>query len=250
MTPRCHSCCRSSPRPRGRSAGAWPRRQPTIPTRARRSTGGTTKPRAAIYPLCPALTTTRSVVTSEAAPGWSLAHTDPILAAGLLRIHQWGPVSLHPTLGEHFRGASSLLSVPPTPPPPSPHGPLRSLARSFEGATLFNSSLSAWDVSSVTSFVGTFRGASRFDSDLASWRLGPADLDLSSMFEGARSFNRSLAAWNVSGVVTMQRLFFGASSLRQDLSRWDLSNLAAGSGCRDIADRTRVSLRLGEACNI
>ena len=47
---------------------------------------------------------------------------------------------------------------------------------------------------------------------------------MSSMFEGAGSFNQGFNSWDVSNVVNMSNMFRSASSFNQDISSWDTSS--------------------------
>ena len=90
----------------------------------------------------------------------------------------------------------------------------------FNGASSFNSDVSAWQVSQATTFYAMFYGASSFNSDVSAWqsaghdfrgmfcnlelpiptcRLGKSHRTrVSSMFNGASSFNSDVSAWQVS----------------------------------------------------
>ena len=78
-----------------------------------------------------------------------------------------------------------------------------SLFTAFNNAASFNSSLSNWDTSSVTS--------------------------ISRMFDGATSFNQDISTWDTSLVTNMSGTFNGATAFNQDLSSWDVRNLTNAS---------------------
>ena len=46
---------------------------------------------------------------------------------------------------------------------------------------------------------------------------------MSFMFYGAKSFNKPIASWKVSGVKSMHAMFAGATSFNQELGVWDTS---------------------------
>lgn len=64
---------------------------------------------------------------------------------------------------------------------------------------IFNSDISAWDVSSVTT--------------------------MQRMFYFARRFNSDISAWDVSSVTNMSWMFYSATAFNQDLSGWIVSNV-------------------------
>ncbi|MEL7833412.1 InlB B-repeat-containing protein [Fodinibius sp. Rm-B-1B1-1] len=49
--------------------------------------------------------------------------------------------------------------------------------------------------------------------------------DMSSLFEGADSFNRDITHWDVSEVTRMNRMFTGVDLFNQDISYWDVSSV-------------------------
>jgi len=51
--------------------------------------------------------------------------------------------------------------------------------------------------------------------------------DMSSLFEGATTFNHFIENWNVSGVVTMEDMFRECTKFNRDLGRWDVSNVVS-----------------------
>jgi len=48
--------------------------------------------------------------------------------------------------------------------------------------------------------------------------------NMSSMFEGAYSFNGNISGWNTVACTNMRSMFSGASSFNGDLSGWDYNN--------------------------
>ena len=101
----------------------------------------------------------------------------------------------------------------------------------FDGALLFNQSLSSWDTGSVTNMEGMFVGATSFNQSLSSWDTGSVT-DMGSMFEDATSFNQSLSTWNVSLVTDMEQMLDGTalSNANYDatLYGWDSQTLQSG----------------------
>ena len=80
------------------------------------------------------------------------------------------------------------------------------------------------DLSGVTDMSSMFNGASSFNGDLSSWNVSSVT-DMSDMFNDASSFNGDLSNWNVSSVENMYYMFNGASSFNGDLSSWDVSSV-------------------------
>jgi surface protein len=100
--------------------------------------------------------------------------------------------------------------------------------------SLFDGDISAWDVSSGTTFYGMFAYASNFDGDISGWDLSRAT-DTSYMFHGAARFNGDVSRWNVGRVTTMESMFYGAARFESDLSAWDVSNVQSMRGMFDGA---------------
>ena len=79
-----------------------------------------------------------------------------------------------------------------------------------------------------------FEGATSFNGNLSGWDVS-AVTDMSSMFEGATSFNGNLSGWSVSAVTDMRYMFAGASEFNQNLGNWsvsavtDMSRMFAGA---------------------
>jgi gliding motility-associated-like protein len=63
--------------------------------------------------------------------------------------------------------------------------------------------------------------------------------DMTSMFDGAASFNSDIGTWDVSTVVDFTNMFQNASSFDQSLGSWDISNATALNG---MLSNTSLSL--------
>jgi len=94
----------------------------------------------------------------------------------------------------------------------------------FYGCSVFNSDISAWDVSSVTDMNRKFVNCSAFNSDVSAWDVSSVD-DMTNMFYGCSVFNSDISAWNVSSVTTMSRMLNGANAFNSDISAWDVSSV-------------------------
>jgi len=73
-----------------------------------------------------------------------------------------------------------------------------------------------------------------YGEPINSWCLTSNVTDMSSLFSGARNplaafFNEPIDRWNVSSVMSMQKVFLTATSFNQSLEGWDTSNLLDAS---------------------
>jgi len=106
------------------------------------------------------------------------------------------------------------------------------LFASFLGASNFNSSLSNWDVSSVTILSTAFLNASSFNQNIATWDTSSVT-SLSSTFRNAAAFDQDLSSWDVGSVTTASNMFTnsGLSAANWDalLIGWAAQGTGAGS---------------------
>ena len=93
----------------------------------------------------------------------------------------------------------------------------------FEGQTI-RGGMDAWDVSNVTSMVGTFAGQSNFNQDIGNWDVS-AVTDMSHLFTGNTSFDKNIGEWDVSNVTDMSRMFYQASNYNSPMNNWDVGNV-------------------------
>lgn len=135
------------------------------------------------------------------------------------------------------------------------------MASMFYGATAFNQNLNSWQmvpstynltngtlVSSMT-YNSMFFGATSFNNGNAgsmTWNLTAAGVpwttsaapatDMTSMFQGATSFNQNINSWDVSYVSLMPNMFYGASSFNNGLAAGVSGNMTwkMASGLTDI----------------
>jgi surface protein len=95
--------------------------------------------------------------------------------------------------------------------------------------TPFNNSGSAdinnWRPISCSNFNSMFYGAQAFNQPIENWPLSASNIDMSSMFGTAGSFDQNIGSWDVSNVTNMSRMFYSASSFNQDLNSWDVSKV-------------------------
>jgi surface protein len=99
----------------------------------------------------------------------------------------------------------------------------------FTSNTVFNQDLSNWNVSNSTSFINMFNGASAFNnggsSSINNWTLkNTSTVNLSGMFTNAIIFNQPLSNWNTSKVNSTLGMFNSAYAFNQNIGTWDLSS--------------------------
>ena len=78
--------------------------------------------------------------------------------------------------------------------------------------------------SNTTNFSETFANCKKFNGDISSWDLSGA-VSVSRMFYYATSFNQNIGGLDVSSVTNMELMFFGATAFNGDISSWDVSNV-------------------------
>ncbi len=125
----------------------------------------------------------------------------------LLTIDEWGEFDMRPTTRGHFQGCVNLTSM-------ATDAPIVAvdMTEAFRGCTIFNSDISHWDMSSVTSLAGTL--------------------------QLALAFNQDISGWNTSSVTTMQKLFASMNNFDQDLGGW---NVTALTNATEMFDGTTLS---------
>lgn len=94
----------------------------------------------------------------------------------------------------------------------------------FRNAFAFNSDISHWDVSNISTMSGLFMQATAFNQPLENWDVSHVE-NMEMMFYNASSFNQSLESWDVSNVSNMSYMFHSANSFNQPLESWDVSNV-------------------------
>ncbi len=107
-----------------------------------------------------------------------------------------------------------------------------SLFTAFASAANFNSSLSNWDISSITSISRAFENATSFNQNISTWNTSSVS-NLSGTFNGATAFDQDLASWDVRNVTTATDMFTnsGLSAANWDaiLIGWAAQGTGAGS---------------------
>jgi surface protein len=122
-----------------------------------------------------------------------------------------------------FDGCSNLSVISST---TGPGVYNNNLNNCFRGATAFNSNISNWDTSAVTTMSGVFNDATTYNNGgvALTWNVtNVTRTDL--MFKGATAFNQSLSSWATATNTYMLEMFYNASTFNQDLSSWNVSNV-------------------------
>jgi len=97
---------------------------------------------------------------------------------------------------------------------------LVNLNRAFAGCTSFDADVGLWDVSGVTNFNDAFANCTSFRGDgLEQWDTSKA-IGMERIFQNCTAMNVDLAGWNLTNILTMNRMLEGASSFAQDLCPW------------------------------
>ena len=72
----------------------------------------------------------------------------------------------------------------------------------------------------MTDMSSLFNGANTFNQNISSWDTSNVT-NMSDMFWGATAFNQPLNSWNTSNVVNMYGMFAHAVAFNQNISNWD-----------------------------
>ena len=91
-------------------------------------------------------------------------------------------------------------------------------------SSLFNGSISSWDVSKVTDMNSMFYSAENFNQSLNSWNTSNVT-NMSCMFYLAEKFNGDIGKWDVSNVENMDFMFAETKVFNQNISSWNLDKV-------------------------
>ena len=80
------------------------------------------------------------------------------------------------------------------------------------------------NISLVTSMSSMFEGATTFNQDIGSWNVSTVT-NMNSMFRNTRAFNQDIGSWNVSTVTNMYAMFALATAFNQDIGSWNVSTV-------------------------
>ena len=87
----------------------------------------------------------------------------------------------------------------------------------FAGKSTFNSDISRWITSQVTTMRYMFAWTAKFNADIGNWDTSRVK-DMQSVFEGSSSFDRDISRWDTSSVTNMDAMFYQAVSFDSDVS--------------------------------
>ena len=95
--------------------------------------------------------------------------------------------------------------------------------------TKFNQNVGGWNVSKGTTFSNMFQGCTTFNNggvdSIKNWVFRPlGGVNIASLFRST-IFNHPLDTWDVSKVVNLQQTFMLNTAFNQDLSSWNTSNV-------------------------
>ena len=130
------------------------------------------------------------------------------------------------TLAKAFINCTALTSIPATIPVTT-----TTLDSMLLGCTAFNSNITAWNTSNVTSFAHTFSGCANFNQEIGTWSASnytDSVRDFSFMLSGCTSFNPTtsyLDDFVTSTAVNLSGMLFNCSAYTGSFSGWDVSNV-------------------------
>ena len=119
----------------------------------------------------------------------------------------------------------------------------------FNGAISFNSDISLWDTSNVTTMSSMFYKASSFNQDIGNWNVSKVT-SMARMFNEADVFNQYIGNWKTSNVTSMQGMFIDSKDFNQDIGRWDTTNLTEINGMFKNATSFNQDIGLWDVSNV
>ena len=87
----------------------------------------------------------------------------------------------------------------------------------------------------ITNMSSMFYGARGFNRPIGAWDTSRVT-DMSGMFSGARVFNHPVGGWDTSRVTAMSGMFYGALTFNHPLNRWDTSRVRSMSAMFENTD--------------
>ncbi|AZA90379.1 bacterial surface protein 26-residue repeat [Chryseobacterium nakagawai] len=99
-----------------------------------------------------------------------------------------------------------------------------SLVGTFNTCYLFNQPIGNWNTSNVTSMGTTFLMAQKFNQPIGNWDTSKV-VTTTSMFLYASEFNQPIGSWNMSNNLQMELMFVNAAKFNQPIGNWNTSNV-------------------------
>lgn len=147
--------------------------------------------------------------------GWQdIEPVSPQNVRAIDSVTQWNTYDDSPTIKSMegaFRNHINLQSVPAYLP-----STVTNLARTFQGASLYNGNINSWDISQVTTTAYMFYRAVSFNQPLGGWDTSNIT-NMEYMFHGAKVFNQNIGSWDTRNVTTTSLMFFSTDRFNQDI---------------------------------
>ena len=121
-----------------------------------------------------------------------------------------------------FSNCTSLTYVPTTLPL---IGVNYEMIGMFNNAVNFNSDISRWDTSQVTTMISMFSAAVSFNSNISEWNTSKV-VDMVYMFYNATAFNQPIGNWDTNKVTSMAYMFTQATAFNSNISGWNTSKVS------------------------
>jgi surface protein len=91
-----------------------------------------------------------------------------------------------------------------------------------------------WDVGNIQNMSSMFNGASSFNQDISNWDVGNVT-NMSNMFYEATSFDGNISNWDVGNVTNMSHMFYDATNFNRDLNQWNVGNVTDMNSMFELA---------------
>ena len=142
----------------------------------------------------------------------------------LREINQWGTFPRAATQHGAFNGCSNLVITATDLPDMSAVTDMTDMFRNATSLTTLGTQGTNWNTSNVTTMENMFNGARLFNQSLSAWNTTNVT-NMGGMFQDASSFNGTIGTWDVGKVTNMQNMFNGAVSFNQNIGAWNITAL-------------------------
>jgi surface protein len=136
----------------------------------------------------------------------------------LLDVEQWGS-TVWTSMQSAFFGCNNLNITATDIPVLSSCTNMSSM---FQGCSSLNgpANINSWNTSAVTIMTSMFNGALSFNQSIGSWNTASV-ITMQNMFVWASSFNQNIGSWNTGSVTNMSSMFSSASAFNQNIGSWN-----------------------------